>query len=76
MIVAILHNPVPEQARVDEQDVLVQVEAISSALSDLGHEPVSTTFSLNMEEVIRSLKSVSVPQWFSIWWKRWKTAAI
>jgi D-alanine-D-alanine ligase len=58
MKVAILHNPVPEFARMDEKDLLVQIEAISAALSYLGHEPVSTVFSLHMEEAVRSLKRI------------------
>ena len=38
MRIAILHNLVDAGGSVDEQDVLVQVEAVSTALKNLGHE--------------------------------------
>ncbi len=38
MHILILHQHVPENASADEQDVLVQVAAVSAALLDLGHQ--------------------------------------
>ena len=48
MHVAILHQFVPADASADERDVLVQVEAISAALSELGHtfEAIACTLDL------------------------------
>jgi hypothetical protein len=55
MKVAILHGEVPEGATKDEQDVLVQAEAVSRALFDLGHEAVRVTFSFDLKMVIETL---------------------
>jgi D-alanine-D-alanine ligase len=56
--VVVLHNQVSEGARADEQDVLVQAEAVSLALSDLGYEPVPVTFSVDMPKVMDSLLTI------------------
>jgi D-alanine-D-alanine ligase len=44
MTVAVLHGRVPPGAPPDEVDTLVQVEAVSSALRDLGHTTVAVSF--------------------------------
>jgi len=53
--VALFHSQIPAGATKDEQDIMVQVEAISQALSRLGHDPVIIPFSLNLETTIGAL---------------------
>ena len=48
MRIAILHNFVPPDAPPEDQDTLVQVEAISAALVRLGHEPVAVPCELDL----------------------------
>lgn len=56
MRVAVLYGAVPEGASRDEQDVLVQAEAVTAALRRLGHEPKAVVFSLNLEQVRAELE--------------------
>lgn len=56
MKVAVCHSQIPHEATKDEQDILVQVEAISQALSNLGFEPIVIPFSLNLEITIAALQ--------------------
>ncbi|MBD3307870.1 D-alanine--D-alanine ligase [candidate division KSB3 bacterium] len=58
MTVAILHAEMTEDARKDEQDTLVQVEAVSQALRELGHDPVAVAFSLNIPETMQYLQAL------------------
>jgi len=58
MNIVILHDQVPEGASEDEQDTLVQCDAVFDALSDLGHTPVLLCFTLNGEESIRGLRAI------------------
>jgi len=51
----ILQGKIREDADPDEQDVLVQVRAVSQALAELGYEPVTLALSLNMAETIDRL---------------------
>jgi len=55
MRVAILFNAVSEQAKTDELDVLVQLEAIAASLARLGHEPAKVPCTLNVQEIADSL---------------------
>lgn len=55
---AVLYSEVSKEAPADEQDTLVQVEAVCEALRALGFEPVPVTFTLNLEAVGRSLRSI------------------
>jgi len=48
MRVTILHNAVPADAPPEDQDTLVEVDAISSALLRLGHEPAALACSLDL----------------------------
>ena len=48
MRVAILHNAVPDDAPLEDQDTLVQVEAVSAALARLGHEPATVSCTLDL----------------------------
>ncbi len=58
MLVAILHNAVADDAAADERDVLVQVEAVSSALQKLGHEAVTVPVTLNLQELVARLQEL------------------
>jgi D-alanine-D-alanine ligase len=46
--VAILHGYVPPDASKDEQDVLVQVEAVAQTLTVLGYEPIAVPLTLDL----------------------------
>lgn len=52
----ILHDRVEAGSREDEKDVLVQAEAVSKALIELGWIVVTEEFTLDLPEVSRSLK--------------------
>jgi len=56
MNVVILHDRIALGARADELDALVQAEAISGALSELGHRSTALPFSLNLSEVQDALR--------------------
>jgi len=56
MRVAILFNAISEQAKTDELDVLVQLEAIAAALGRLGHESVKVPCNLNVQETAGALE--------------------
>jgi D-alanine-D-alanine ligase len=49
---------VPEDAGMDEKDTLVQVAVVSSALSELGYEPTTMPFSLNLSHIIDMLRDL------------------
>lgn len=55
MRIAILHNEVDASQRLDQADVLKQVEAVSDALHTLGHEPINIACSLDLSELRRKL---------------------
>ena len=48
MRVAILHNAVPDDAPLEDQDTLVQVDAVRAALARLGHEPATVSCTLDL----------------------------
>lgn len=51
MRVAVLHNKVSPEAAPDEQDVLVQVQALTEALDRLGHRAVTVGCDLDLARV-------------------------
>jgi D-alanine-D-alanine ligase len=51
MRVAIVHNAVSDEAPADERDVLVQVEAVRTALGELGHEHHTFPCTLNLAQL-------------------------
>ncbi len=55
MRVAVLHNTVSPEAAPDEQDVLVQVQAITEALTGLGHRAVTVGCDLDLQRVCERL---------------------
>lgn len=58
MKVAVLHGQIMAGAAQDEQDVLVQVECVSQALTQLGYAPVPVALSLNMAETADQLRAL------------------
>ena len=58
MKAVVLHGDVSEDAGMDEKDALVQAAFISSALSDLGYEPIIIPFSLNLSKTTEMLKEI------------------
>lgn len=55
MRIAIVHNAVDADSRADDQDVMVQVAAISQALSQLGHRPVALACTLDLNHIKNEL---------------------
>jgi D-alanine-D-alanine ligase len=54
----VLHSDVPAEAGADEKDALVQAAVVSSALSELGYEPITIPFSLNVARIIDILRDL------------------
>lgn len=59
MNAAILHGEISPEAGPDEQDTLVQVEAVSRALVELGYTPAAVPLSLDLNKAISSLKNLN-----------------
>ncbi len=57
--VVILHSPVGALATEDEKDTLVQAEAIRQSLIELEYEPHLIPFSLNLDALSTTLKSIN-----------------
>jgi D-alanine-D-alanine ligase len=57
MRIAVVHNALGVQSSPDEQDVLVQAEAVTAALARLGHTPVGLTCDLNLEAARQQLEA-------------------
>lgn len=55
MQVLILHDDVPADAPLDELDNLVQADAISAALTQLGHQTRKVPFTLDLKAVAKAL---------------------
>jgi D-alanine-D-alanine ligase len=55
MLVAVLHNAVGPNAPPEDQDTLVQVEAVSAALRRLGHRAAAVPCTLDLEAMRREL---------------------
>jgi len=58
MRIAIVHNEVGENSRKDEQDVLIQAEAISKALKELGHKVFQLPCGLNLFKIKGELEGL------------------
>ena len=56
MHIAILHNAVGETAALEDQDVLVQVEAVTAALVELGHTVAAVPVSLDLARLRKWLE--------------------
>jgi len=55
MRIAVLYNAVPEGATLEDQDLLVQVDAVAAALRSLGHEPIPLACSLDLAAMRENL---------------------
>ena len=58
MHIAVVHNEIGEESRADEQDVLIQAEAILKALKELGHETFQLPCRLDLAGVKSQLESI------------------
>ncbi len=58
MLIAILHNRVPDDASVSDRDVLVQVAAVTAALDGLGHRSVAVECDLNLLSLQQRLQEL------------------
>ncbi len=58
MRVVIVHNAVSSESAPDEQDVLVQADAVSDALRSLGHEVMILPCHLDLASIKRRLESL------------------
>jgi D-alanine-D-alanine ligase len=56
MRIVVLHNNVPDTAPLDEKDALLQAEAVSAALLELGHEAFKVPFPLDIRRVMDELR--------------------
>ena len=59
MKILLLHDLVPDDASEDAKDVLVQAEAISRALSDLGHRITKLFFTLDIRDIIDAVRGAA-----------------
>jgi len=58
MKIAVLHNEVAAESSLDEQDNLIQTQAVSHALAELGHEPVPLPFTSHLKLNLERLKQI------------------
>ncbi|EMS79711.1 D-alanine--D-alanine ligase family protein [Desulfotignum phosphitoxidans] len=56
--IAVVHNAVTDPTRPDEADVLVQVDAVSRALTGLGYDPVPVPCDLNLAALKKKLADI------------------
>lgn len=66
MRVAVVHHAVSPEAPADEQDVLAQARAVSSALEALGHEPVVLPCTLDLEDIRHKLRARDIQAVFNL----------
>jgi len=60
MKVVLLYDRIAKEGtNPDQSDAMVQAEAIGRALSDLGHEPVEMTVSMDIKGFLKEIKEVS-----------------
>jgi len=57
MKIIILHDQLPDDARSDEADALVQAQAVSAALRELGHEASIVPVSLDLQTLADHLRA-------------------
>lgn len=55
----ILHNQVHADSPKDELDVLVQADEVFKSLSELGYQPVTVPFTLDLARSIRAIKKIN-----------------
>jgi D-alanine-D-alanine ligase len=58
MRIAVVHNAVSDQSDPDERDVLVQADAVCTALKKLGHQPILLGCTLNLSSIHNRLNNI------------------
>jgi D-alanine-D-alanine ligase len=58
MRIAIVHNAVGDESSPDDRDVLIQAEAVRTALDQLGHQPALLACTLDLASLKRALKEI------------------
>lgn len=58
MKVVVLHDQVAAEDSLDQQDVLIQAQAISHALGALGHESIDVALSLDFKIFLETIKAI------------------
>jgi D-alanine-D-alanine ligase len=58
MRVVVIHSAVPEDAPLEDQDTLVQVETVTAALRRLGHEPTALDCTLDLAALADELRTL------------------
>ena len=61
-----MHNEVEEDGRTDEKDVLIQAEAISKALEELGHEVSLLSCGLDLSDIKERLEGLKPDMVFNL----------
>jgi D-alanine-D-alanine ligase-like ATP-grasp enzyme/ribosomal protein S18 acetylase RimI-like enzyme len=56
MRIAVLHNPVTTQSSAADQDVLVQVQVVSEALAQLGHQAIALPVTLDLASAAHQVR--------------------
>ncbi len=56
--IAVVHNAVTDPAGPDEADVLVQVDAVSAALTSLGYDPIPVPCTLDLTALKQTLEKI------------------
>jgi len=56
--IAVVHNAVTDRALPDEADVLVQVDAVSNALTSLGYDPIPMPCTLDLAALKQTLEKI------------------
>lgn len=57
MKVVVLHDQVADQDSLDQQDVLIQAQAIIRALAALGYEPIDVSISLDFKAFLETIEA-------------------
>ncbi len=66
MRIAVVHNALQADSAPDQQDVLVQADAVTDTLRELGHKPVRLTCGLNLSRVRSELRSIDPQMVFNL----------
>jgi D-alanine-D-alanine ligase len=66
MRIAVLHNAVPDDAPLEDRDTLVQVDVVSRALAQLGHEPARVSCTLDLAAMCDQLRRMRPQRVFNL----------
>ena len=59
MRIAVLYGKLSDNTSIDERDGLVQVESVCQSLSELNHDPVPVSFSLDVKETLKIIAEIN-----------------